>query len=180
MTFAELVFYGFAAMTILCAGAIVFIKNVLYCALCLLGSLLGVAALYVFSMADFLAIAQVMIYIGGILVLLIFGIMLSRRMAGDKFIVSGSRNLIAGFLAGGSFFGLLIWLLAKVDFAALPWIAEADSQRTSSSIQTIGKNIMTDYSIPFEASGIILLVALIGASFIAGKNFMLKGRHDRD
>jgi NADH:ubiquinone oxidoreductase subunit 6 (subunit J) len=180
MNFAEIVFYIFAALTILCAGAIVFIKNVLYCALCLLGCFFGVAALYVFAFADFLAIAQIMIYIGGVLVLLIFGIMLSRRLAGDKFIVTEQRNLFAGMLAGGGFFGLLLYLIVKVNFSAIPWIASYQSVGTQSSVKTIGKNLMTDYSIPFEVSGIILLVALIGASFIAGKNFKMTENNDRD
>jgi NADH:ubiquinone oxidoreductase subunit 6 (subunit J) len=180
MNFPEIIFYLFAALTIICAGAIIFFKNVLYCALCLLGCFLGVAALYVFAFADFLAIAQIMIYIGGVLILLIFGIMLSRRMAGDKFIIVGQRNLFLGISAGGAFFALLIYLIVKVNFSALQWIASYQSLGPQSSTKIIGKNLITDYSIPFEASGIILIVALIGAAFIASKNFKMKGTDDRD
>ncbi|HXA02965.1 MAG TPA: NADH-quinone oxidoreductase subunit J [Cytophagaceae bacterium] len=180
MNFAEMIFYVFAALTILCAGSIIFIKNVLYCALCLLGSFLGIAALYVFAFADFLAIAQIMIYIGGVLLLLIFGIMLSRRLTGDKFVVAESRNMFVGIIAGVSFFGLLTYLLIKVNFSEIEWIASYQSMGPQSSIKTIGRNLMTDYVLPFEASGIILLVALIGAAFIAGKNFNMKGKDDRN
>jgi NADH:ubiquinone oxidoreductase subunit 6 (subunit J) len=180
MNFAELIFYGFSALTIACAGAIIFVKNVLYCALCLLGSFLGIAALYVFAFADFLAIAQIMIYIGGVLLLLIFGIMLSRRLAGDKFIVAESRNMFPGIIAGASFFGILTYLLIQVNFAEIGRIAAYNPMSSQSSVKTIGKNLMTDYALPFEASGIILMVALIGAAFIAGKNFSMKGKDDRD
>lgn len=180
MNFSELIFYVFALITILCAGSIIFIKNVLYCALCLLGCFLGVAALYVFAFADFLAITQIMIYIGGVLVLLIFGIMLSRRMSGDKFIMAESRNIFVGIFAGFAFFGLLAYLLIKVNFSEIKWIASYHAMEPQSSVKTIGKNLMTEYSIPFEATGIILLVALMGAAFIAGKNFNIKEKNDRD
>jgi NADH:ubiquinone oxidoreductase subunit 6 (subunit J) len=179
MNLAELIFYVFAALTILCAGSIIFIKNVLYCALCLLGCFLGIAALYVFAFADFLAIAQIMIYIGGVLVLLIFGIMLSRRLAGDKFIAAESRNKLVGIFVGAAFFGLLTYLLIKVNFSEIRWIASYQTIKPQSSVRTIGKNLITDYSLPFEATGIILMVALIGAAFIAGKNFNMKGKDDR-
>jgi NADH:ubiquinone oxidoreductase subunit 6 (subunit J) len=180
MNFAELIFYIFAALTILCAGSIIFIKNVLYCALCLLGCFLGIAAIYVFAFADFLAIAQIMIYIGGVLVLLIFGIMLSRRLTGDKFIVAESRNIFVGIFAGAAFFGLLTYLMVKVNFSEIKWIAAYQSIGAPLSVKIIGKNLMTDFALSFEVSGIILMVALIGAAFIAGKNFNVKGKDDRD
>src|ERR1700740_2768416 len=134
MNFAELIFYFFAALTILCAGAIIFIKNVLYCALCLLGCFLGIAALYVFAFADFLAVTQIMIYIGGVLVLLIFGIMLTRRLTGDKSIKTESRNVFVGIISGAGLFGLLTYLLIKVNFTEIGWIASSQAMRPQSSI----------------------------------------------
>ena len=72
-------FYGFSALAIGAALTILFTRNVMYAALCLFIALLGVAALYVLAGADFLAITQLLIYVGGVLVLLIFGVMLTHR-----------------------------------------------------------------------------------------------------
>src|SRR5436309_4446362 len=75
------VFYGFALLTIASAAAVAFSSNIVYSAFSLMGTLFGVAALYVFLAADFVAAAQVLIYIGGILVLILFAVMLTHRIA---------------------------------------------------------------------------------------------------
>ena len=74
-------FYAFAAFTVLSAAGVAFSKNILYSAFALLGTLFGVAALYVFLAADFVAGAQFLIYIGGVLVLILFAVMLTNRIA---------------------------------------------------------------------------------------------------
>ena len=76
----QIVFYFFAAMTVLSAAVVVFARNLIHSAFALLFTFFGVAALYVFLGADFLAATQMVIYVGGILVLLLFGVMLTHKL----------------------------------------------------------------------------------------------------
>jgi NADH-quinone oxidoreductase subunit J len=166
----ELIFYFFAVLTVASAAYILFTKNILHAAFALLATFLGIAVLYVLAYADFLAITQIMIYIGGVLILLIFGIMLTHRVEGQDFILSENKNLFFGILIGAVFFSILLFLIIKVNFSGIGWIASSPiHSRPGSTLGTIGQNLMTDYILPFEAGGIVLLVALMGAAFIAGQ-----------
>jgi NADH-quinone oxidoreductase subunit J len=127
----------FAFLTVISAAGVLLFRNVLYAAFSLLITFLGVAALYVLAGADLLAVVQIVIYVGGVLVLLIFGIMLMQRSAGQG-PVSGTGNRFIGLLAAGT-------------------------------LPDIGLNLMTTSVLPFEVAGILLLVALIGAAYIAGQ-----------
>jgi NADH-quinone oxidoreductase subunit J len=171
MNLTEISFYAFAALTIAGALGILFTKNILYAAFCLLLTFLGVAALYVLAGADLLAIVQIMIYVGGVLVLMIFGIMLTSKTT-DKYLPSPSHNRIAGALAGLGLFGLLITAILRVNFASLAWINKAEQTGKAvqeSTVAGIGIHLMTDFVLPFEVAGILLMVALIGAAYIAGR-----------
>jgi NADH-quinone oxidoreductase subunit J len=168
---AEIIFYAFATLTIAGALGIVFTKNILYAAFFLLLTFLGVAALYVLAGADLLAVVQIMIYVGGVLVLMIFGVMLTSKTT-DKYLPSPSHNRMAGALAGLGLFGLFVSAILKANFAAINWIS--DSQQTAASVTEstvagIGVNLMTDFVLPFEIAGILLMVALLGAAYIAGR-----------
>jgi NADH:ubiquinone oxidoreductase subunit 6 (subunit J) len=173
MNLVQIIFYFFAMLTVASAGYIIFTKNILHAAFALLCTFLGIAALYVLAYADFLAITQIMIYIGGVLILLIFGIMLTHRVEGQNFILSENRNLFWGIVTGAGLFGVLLYIIIKINFSAIQWISEASAKskiQSGSTLGRIGENLMTDYILPFEAGGIILLVALIGAAFIAGQS----------
>jgi NADH:ubiquinone oxidoreductase subunit 6 (subunit J) len=171
MNLVQFIFYFFAVLTVASAGYIIFTKNILHAAFALLCTFLGIAALYVLAAADFLAITQIMIYIGGVLILLIFGIMLTQRSSEQEFLHSENRNMFFGVLTGAAFFGILLYVIVKVNFSAFSWISGSlvSHMPAGSTLNTIGRNLMTDYILPFEAGGIILLVALIGAAFIAGQ-----------
>jgi NADH:ubiquinone oxidoreductase subunit 6 (subunit J) len=169
MNLEQVIFYTFAAMVIISAMMILFTRNVLYAAFLLIVTLLGVAALYVFAGADFLAITQILVYVGGILVLMIFGVMLTNKISGQA-VTAGGQHYFWGALIGSSLFGLLAYTILQVNFGKLEWIQQAEVEEQviqKSTIQTIGIKLMTDYVLPFEVAGILLLVALIGAAFIA-------------
>lgn len=170
MNVTEIIFYVFAALTIAGALGIVFTKNILYAAFSLLLTFLGVAALYVLAGADLLAVVQIMIYVGGVLVLMIFGIMLTGKTT-DKYLPSPSHNRIAGTLAGLALFSLFITAILKANFSTLAWINAAGNTQTAdeSTVAGIGINLMTDFVLPFEIAGILLMVALLGAAYIAGR-----------
>ncbi|WP_020530847.1 NADH-quinone oxidoreductase subunit J family protein [Flexithrix dorotheae] len=164
-------FYAFAGITLISALMIIFSKNVLYSAICLLGTLLGMAALYVFTRADFLAVTQIMVYVGGILILLIFGIMFTNKKGEDR-VYSGDRNKFIGIAIGIAYFVLLVTSVFSINFQQLPWIKQAMANENivnNSTVNQIGINLMTDSVFPLEIAGFLLLVALIGAAFISGK-----------
>ena len=169
---AEIAFYGFSALTIGAALTILFTRNVMYAALCLFLALLGVAALYVLAGADFLAITQILIYVGGVLVLLIFGIMLTYRIEKGRdtkmnYVLTTHLNQFWGTVIALGIFGVLFWLILHINFGITnaPHLAETVARR--STLRAIGINLMTTHVWAFEVVGILLLVALVGAAYLA-------------
>ena len=166
-----LLLYAFAGLAVGSALGVLLFRNVLYAAFSLLLTFLGVAGLYVLAGADLLAVVQIVIYVGGVLVLLIFGIMLTGRGAGTG-PVSGTHNRGVALLAAGGAFTLFVLLIFRLNAPALGWIKEAEAAGrtvTCSTLPDIGMHLMTDAVLPFEVAGLLLLVALIGAAFIAGR-----------
>lgn len=159
MNLVKILFYFFILMAGTGAIAILFSRNVFKSALYLLTSLLSVAALYVLSFAEFLAVTQILIYAGGILVIIIFGIMLTTRITGRSLVVEHT-HLFGGAVAGIAFFVLLVRYLPASFQQAPPSLAPEN-------IETIALKIFSRFSLPFEVAGLLLLIALIGAAVIA-------------
>lgn len=172
MELSEIIFYLFASLIVAAATAILFTSNLLHAAFFLMIALLGISAVFVLAGADFLAITQIMIYIGGILVLILFGIMMTRN---DQ--VSSSPNnkikvpLFALFIAG-TILSFLLLFIAKMNYSSKEWILTAIKEKNLvkvSTVKPLGILMMTEYLIPFELAGLILLIALIGSAYIAFK-----------
>ncbi|MBD2751836.1 NADH-quinone oxidoreductase subunit J family protein [Spirosoma validum] len=174
----QLAFYIFSALALAGALAVLLTRNVLYAAFFLLLTLLGVAGLFVLASADFLAIAQIMIYVGGVLVLVIFGIMLTHKAEVPANTNSQQPNRVAslnrsgarsglfwGILLAGSLCTALFSLLIRANFALLN-----QPVGWQSTINTIGKQLMTEYVVPFEIAGILLLASLVGATYLAASH----------
>src|SRR6478735_578243 len=106
MTLFTIIFYFFVGLTALSSVSILFVRNVLYAALLLIICLLSLAGIYIMTGAEFLAITQILIYAGGVLVLIIFGIMLTGRVMGKPLEVN-NKNTFIGTLVGLGFFFLL-------------------------------------------------------------------------
>ena len=155
-----LLFYLFVVAAGSSALGILLIRNVFKAALLLLICLLSLAALYVMAFAEFVAVTQIMIYAGGILVVIIFGIMLTSKISG-KTLVAGHTNVFSGMLAGLMIAGLLFSLVAK-NFSR-----DIISQENFNTVSETGNQLMTTYMLPFEIAGLLLLIALIGAAVIA-------------
>ncbi|GAB3575973.1 NADH-quinone oxidoreductase subunit J [Spirosoma luteolum] len=170
----QLAFYAFAALTLLGALAVLLTRNVLYAAFYLLLTLLGVAGLFVLASADFLAIAQIMIYVGGVLVLVIFGVMLTHKAEPISTVSSQTANRVpslnragmgvAGLVVAGALFVGLYSLLARAHFPMLD-----QPLGWQSSIQVIGRQLMTEFVVPFEIIAILLLAALVGATYLSAR-----------
>lgn len=162
MNLFDIVFYAFAALTIASAGVMVFSRNVIYSAVGLLFTFFGVAGIYVLLAADFVAVVQILIYVGGILILILFGVMLSHRITSVE-LRTGTLQLLPAIIVVG---GVLAILLRVVNGTSWNTITRAEFTPTS---QKIGTLLMTDFLIPFEIASVLLLAALIGAAFIARK-----------
>lgn len=154
-----LLFGALATLTIVSALGVALARNILYSGFALMGTLVGVAGLYLFIGADFLGIAQLIIYVGGILVLILFAVLLTNRI-GAVNITNASVNLIAGVVGA---LGVFL-ILAKVIFETeWPKIETASAPTTA----RMGDAFLREYLLPFELASVLLLMALVGAMVIA-------------
>lgn len=160
MNWQAVCFWTVAAITILPALAILFEPSIVRMAFWLLGTLTGVAGLYLMLGADFLGLTQVMVYIGGINVLLLFGIMLTNK--DPVFLHRARRHLPKwpSFILGTA---LLLLLLGAI-FGTKWKVAPTEDQPTS---KLLGTYLMSDYILPFEIVSVLLLVVLVGSAYLA-------------
>ena len=162
MDLFTIVFYAFALLTLVSASVVVFSKNIVRSAFSLLFTFFGVAGLYVLLMADFLAITQLMIYVGGILVLVVFGVMLTTRQINVDAKTSTVQTLPAALIAGAIAGMLIVGVFLSTDWKRMGTLPD-----TVASGPKIGEMLLTSYLLPFEIASVVLLVALIGAAMIA-------------
>src|SRR5205809_4854381 len=116
MSVATAVFYLIALITVVSAGMVAFSRNIIYSAFSLLGTFMGVAGIYVFLGADFVAAVQLLIYVGGILVLILFAVMLTHRITDVRV-----TNRAAGRIPALIITGVLIYLLLQT-VQQTPWV----------------------------------------------------------
>jgi len=161
MDLFDIVFYAFAAITVLAAFIVVFSRNVMYAAVALLFTFVGVAGLYILLRADFLAVTQILIYVGGILVLLLFGIMLTNNVISVD-IKTGTIHSVPAMILAAILFGSL----AAVFYATWSRVPEPATTATTTT-RALGELLMTRFVLPFEVASVVLVVALIGAAFLA-------------
>jgi NADH-quinone oxidoreductase subunit J len=154
-----LFFYLLATVVVLSAVGVALAPNILYSAFSLLGTLGGVAGLYMYLGADFLGIAQLLIYVGGILVLILFAVLLTNRI-GEMNIT----NLSAGLMIGAPAAIAVIALLVKMSLGT-PWSAIETAAAPTTA--RIGDAFLKEYLMPFEVASLVLLMALVGAMVIA-------------
>ena len=159
----DLAFAGLVIITLVSAFWVVVSKNLVRSAIALLFTLFGLAGFYIFLFADFIAAAQVIIYVGGILVLIIFGVMVTNKID-DPNVGSSSRNQL--FASIGSFFILSILLTVIM---RTEWKTGELTSRDN-TIKDIGHLLMKDFVLPFEIVSVLLLAALIGAAYLSRKD----------
>ena len=166
------VFIAFIVLTVISACVVLWSNNVLYAAFSLLLTFLGIAALYVLVGADFIAITQLLVYVGGILVLLLFGVMLTNQNGnkenGKNDIIGTNTNRFIGFAVALGLFSLLFYAFAKTNFIDIQSNL-FESIESFSTTQNIGVLLMTDFVLPFEVSGVLLMATLIGAAYLSSK-----------
>jgi NADH-quinone oxidoreductase subunit J len=162
MEISTAVFYLIAAITVGSAMMVAFSRNIIYSAFSLLGAFGGVAGLYIFLGADFVAAVQILIYVGGILVLVLFAVMLTHRITDVEI-----TNRAAGRIPALIVIGVLIYLLVQT-VRETPW-AKAKEIVYVATTGKIGDLFLDSYLLPFELASLVLLAALIGAVVISRK-----------
>jgi NADH-quinone oxidoreductase subunit J len=160
---SDLIFYALAALTMVSGAGVAFSRNIIYSALSLLGALLGAGALYVFLGADYVAVSQLLIYVGGVLVLILFAVMLTSRISDQK-----HTNPSTGVLPG---IGLVVVLTGVLGYVVTksPWIVKPEATSPAETVGTIGDVFLREYLLPFEVISLLLLATLIGAVVIVRK-----------
>lgn len=161
MNVEPIAFYVFAAITLAGAVGVAVSRNIVRTATCLFITLGGAAALYFLLRANLLAAIQLIVYAGGTLVLIVFGVMLTSKSPWAKF--SPTRGQVAA--------GVLVALLLAVGITTLTlsadWSHGATELAASPTVAEVGNALLTTYLVPFEAASVLLLVVMIGAAYLA-------------
>jgi len=160
MEISTAIFYLVAAVTVGSAAMVAFSRNIIHSAFSLLGTFAGVAGIYVLLGADFVAGVQVLVYVGGILVMILFAVMLTQRIT-DVQITNRSAGRIPGLVVVAILFLLLVQSIRET-----PW-AKAKEVVYKATTGNIGDLFLGDYLLPFELASLVLLAALIGAVVLA-------------
>lgn len=163
MELYDLIFYLFAIITIVSAVIVVNARNIVHAAYGLLLTFFGVSGIYVLLGADFLAIVQIMVYVGGILILLLFGVMLTNKITNVE-IRSGSFQVLPAVIGLAAFAAILFGVMTSTN-----WKSQSFDIPNTTSFD-LGKLLISEYILVFELLGILLLVALIGAASIARRD----------
>ena len=173
MTPADAVFYVLAALTVGSAILVATLPNIIYSAVALLFSFTGVAGLYVLASADFLAATQVLIYVGGILVLIMFAVFLSNRISSVRISNPVRFRAPAAAICLG-LFGVLAYTAVTTAYAV------KDRGVYEPTTAEIGELLMTRYLLPFEVASVLLLAALIGAALLSRPEALERGNADME
>jgi NADH-quinone oxidoreductase subunit J len=166
MVAENVAFYLIAAMMVGAALRVVTTKDIVHAALYLVLVLSGVAALYILLAAEFIAITQVLVYIGAIVVLFLFGIMLTRAPGGHLEDSDNEQRIVGGAIAVllAGVMGFVLWRAftdVEFDFSG-PNAVQTTSQ--------VANSVFSTYLLPFEAISVLLLAALIGAVVLARRD----------
>jgi len=162
MTVSLAIFYAVAAFTVWAAAVVVLGKNIVRAAVALIFSFCGMAALYVLLDAEFLAAVQVLIYVGGITILLLFAIMLTSRIAARGVRVANDQVVLSAITAAA----LLVGLIYATTHGLAGLVRPAQIPETA---PFLGRALLTTYALPFEVVSVLLLAAMVGAIILARK-----------
>ena len=153
-TLTNFIFYGFALMTVGSALLVVTVRNIVHAAFSLMVTLFGVAGLYVFLQADFLAATQVIVYVGGILVLILFGVMMTSGRLEMRIHIERGQLLLGGVVA----LALLTLLLTVIANTPVWKNLTDDGTELPPTTEKIGELILNGpFLLPFEVVSVLLL-----------------------
>jgi NAD(P)H-quinone oxidoreductase subunit 6 len=157
---ATIIFYALAALVVGSAAMVAFSRNIVYSTFALLGAFMGVVGIYVLLAADFVAMVQLLVYVGGILVLTIFAVMLTQGIA-DVTVSNRAVGIIPGLATVAIAGAVMLYAVLRTHWhqAVMPAAAP--------TTYAIGNAFLGEYVLPFEVASLVLLAALIGAIVIS-------------
>jgi NADH-quinone oxidoreductase subunit J len=164
-TWQQVVFWVLALAMTGAALRVVTSTNVVHAALYLVGTLMGAAALYVLLLAEFVAWVQVLVYVGAIVVLMLFGLMLTRAPIGQAQKLDNQQRPLAAICAL-AIFVVTSWIMVD----AFEGQEVALSNAAGTTTRSVGEAIFSEYVLPFEVVSVLLLAALVGAVVIARRD----------
>jgi NADH-quinone oxidoreductase subunit J len=167
-TYQEIIFWVIAVVMVVAAFRVVTTRNVVHAALYLVATLLGVAGMYILLLAEFLAWAQVLVYVGAIVVLMLFGLMLTRAPIGSRDYDNDQR--LPAAIVAGVLFAVMSWIMIDAFEGMKVDLADPELARRGIPTEAVGDSIFSNYVLPFEAVSVLLLAALIGAVLMARKD----------
>jgi NADH-quinone oxidoreductase subunit J len=172
MVAQNIFFYVFAAAIVWSAFRVVTTKNVVHAALHLVVVLASVGAQYIMLSAEFVAATQVLVYIGAIVVLFLFGIMLTRSRIGADQELTNKKTVLSGAATALLLLGVMGYALLD-EFGWARTALPADTRLAAvngSNTQSVSDSIFSTFLLPFEAISVLLLAALVGAIVLARKD----------
>lgn len=168
MTGQNVFFYLLAVPMVVSAIRVVTVRNVVHAAMYLVVVLAGVGAQYILLASEFIAVTQILVYVGAIVVLVLFGVMLTRAKLGQDV------NLTNDYWYVGAFTAVLVF--AVMAFALVDFYGDDRLQQSAAETQLVGNTeqvsdaVFGTYVVPFEAISVLLLAALVGAIVLARKD----------
>lgn len=155
-----IIFYVAVALTLGGALGVVMTRNIVYAAFALLVALMGVAGTFLLAFAEFLALVQILIYGGAIIIVILFALMLTRIQDFEQ--LSDNRQWPLAALVAIAMFCLLVVSIAGT--------STQTAERQSVEFESLGNNLFTEWAIPFEVASLVLLVTLIGSVVLVKSN----------
>lgn len=146
-------FWGLSALTLLAAGGVVASRNLFHAVLFLVLVFFGIAGFFLLLSADFLAMAQVIIYVGAIAVLMLFAIVLTPRASRDN---GETRMAVPGLVVAIAVAGLLLLTIGDVEWRTVARVPELD-------VAGLGRELLGTWVLPFQLASVLLTAALVGA-----------------
>lgn len=161
MTLEVVAFWGLAVLLIGSALSVVLTKNLFHSVLWLALSLTATAGIFLVLEAEFLAAVQLLLYAGGVVTIVVFAIVVTERLVGER-ITQTSRHIVTGVVLAGA---LLLAVLRFLRGADLP--LERPVIGVEDVTRVLGKVLMIEFVLPFELLAVLLLVGLLGALYFA-------------
>lgn len=158
---SAVLFYLFAAIAAASAIGLVASKNIVRTAVCLLFTLIGVAGLYFLMESEFLAAVQLVVYAGGTLILILFGVMLTSKSPFSRFEPKAGEVVIAVSVT------LVLFVALLMAIHSAPFVTREMDTTSKYPTQALGQALLGDYLVPFELASVVLLVVMIGAAYLA-------------
>ena len=152
-------FYLFAALIVGSALLVVLLRNIVRSAFALFFTLFGISGIYILLGADFVGVTQVLIYIGGVLILIVFGVMLTHNVYSVD-IFNKLGTLVMGTVSAIVTFTIIYYAIKDVPWLYIGYKANAPTTGP------IGRELMTTYLLPFELASVLLVLAMIGAAYL--------------